>query len=432
MLERLLSAAGEAGLDLDLRRRERELTAAFGPGADAGRARELLYPLLAALEDSFVFTIAGAPPCLMPDAAEHFSWPAGARGPFRRVPACARCALNGRCPGLDKEWARCRLLAPVLPAPAEIVLELNKKCNLECRACFGRTGEELPAKTAERALRAAAALGVKSARFTGGEPLLYPGLPRLLRLARRLGFYTLLNTNAVLLTPARARALRGLVDNALVSLPGADEASHAAGSGRAGTLAAKAAAVKRLRAAGAKVVRAGTVVSKDTAANFDRWHRAVSRLGFDLWELYRPMMTAEALRAAPEFRVTRKEFIALAKKAAAQPRGGARAVLANPVPLCALPAAARPYALGARFDDGWTRLVLDAGGRWKPSYPSRTFLGPDLKRAWAHPFLKRTRGAAWLPARCRRCGLLRLCLGGSRFQAEAAGNALGPDPWMKR
>lgn len=430
MLERLLRAAGAAGLDLDLRRREREFAAAFGPGADAAKARELLYPLLAALEDSFVFTVSGAPPCLMPDAAEHFSWPLGARGPFRRAAVCARCALKGRCPGLNRAWARCGLLAPVLPAPAEIVLELNKKCNLECRACFGRTGEELPEREAARALRAAASLGVKSARFTGGEPLLYPGLERLLRLAKKLGFYTLLNSNAVLLTPARARALRGLVDNALISLPGADEASHAAGSGRAGTLAAKAAAVKRLRAAGVQVVRAGTVVSKGAVKNFSAWRKAVSRLGFDLWELYRPMMTEEALRAAPEFRVSRKDFIALAKKVAAQPRDGARAVLANPVPLCALPAPARTYALGARFDDGWTRLVLDAGGAWKPSYPSKISLGGDLKRAWAHPFLKKTRAAAWLSARCRRCGLLRLCLGGSRFQAERAGDAFGPDPWM--
>lgn len=431
MLERLLAAAAESGLELDLRRREREFSAAFGPGADPEKARAALYPLLAALEENYLVSIAGAPACLMPDAFEHFTWPLGARGPFRRIKACRRCAISGRCPGLNAAWVD-RGLKPVLPAPAEIVLELNKKCNLACRACFGRSGEELPLATAEKALREAAALGVKSVRFTGGEPLLYPGLERLLRLARKLGFYTLLNTNAVLLSPARARSLAGLVDNALISLPGLDEASHAAGSGRAGALAAKAAAVKRLRAAGVKVVRAGTVASSQAIKNFSRWREAAGALGFDLWELYRPMMAAAALEEAPEFDLSRREFLTLAKAVAAQPRAGVRAVLANPAPFCALPAAARPYALGARFDDGWTRLVLDAAGAWKPSYPSREFLGAGLARAWAHPFLKKMRGTGWLPKRCRTCPMLQVCLGGSRFQAGEAGNIFGPDPWMTK
>lgn len=429
MLERLLEAAANRGLDLELRRREREFSAALAPGARADEARAVLYPLLAALEDKFLVSVTGAPACLMPDAFEHFAWPRGARGPFAAAGICARCALKGRCPGLNRAWAACGLLKPVLPAPAEIVLELNKRCNLACRACFGRSGEELPARTAERALREAAALGVRSARFTGGEPLLYPGLEKLLKLAKRLGFYTLLNTNAVLLTPAKAKALKGLVDNALISLPGAEEAAHAAGSGARGALAAKAAAVKRLRAAGVRVVRAGTVVSDAVIDNFSRWHRAVSRLGFDIWELYRPMMTAEALRAAPEFKLSRSAFAALAKNVAAQ-GGGARAVLANPVPLCALPAAARPFALGARFDDGWTRLVLDASGRYKPSYPSKVFLGENLAAAWSSPFLKKTRGCGWLPRSCRACALLSVCLAGSRWQAAAAGAPFGPDPWM--
>lgn len=440
MLEELFLAAGEAGLEPDLDRRAREFRLSFCPGAAPEKARAAIYPLLSALEENFLVAVSGAPACLMPDAFEHFTWPLGERGPFRRIAACRRCALEGRCPGVNKAWSGAAGLKPVLPAPAELVIELNKNCNLACRACFGRGGEELPFKTAEKALCEAASLGIKSVRFTGGEPLLHPGLERLLRLAKRLGFYTLLNTNAVLFTPGMARRLAGLIDNALVSLPGVDEAGHAAGSGRAGLFARKAAAIKRLRASGVKVVRAGTVVSKPLIRDFGRWHKAVTALGFDIWELYRPMMSSEALAAAPEFGISRTDFIELAKKTALTRRTGsgtgrsgeARAVLANPVPLCALPAAARPFALGARFDDGWTRLVLDASGAYKPSYPSRRFLGKTLKAAWKHPFLEKNRAGTWLPLKCRRCGLLSVCLGGSRFQAEAAGNIFGADPWMKK
>lgn len=433
MLEKLFLAAGAAGLELDLDRRAREFTISFRPAADSEKARAFVYPLLAALEEAFLVKVEGAPACLMPDAFEHFTWPLGAKRPFGHIAACRRCALKGRCPGVNKAWrGAAALLNPALPAPAELVIELNKDCNLACRACFGRTGEELPLKAAEKALREAAALGVRSARFTGGEPLLQPGLEGLLRLAKKLGFYTLLNTNALLFTPALARRLSGLIDNALVSLPGVDEAGHASGSGRTGLFGLKAAAIKRLRASGVKVVRAGTVVSKPLIKDFNRWQKAVAGLGFDLWELYRPMMTAEALAAAPEFKISRQDFLRLAKSVSKRKAGQLRTALANPVPLCALPAAARPLALGARFDDGWTRLVLDASGAYKPSYPSKKFLGETLAGAWGHPFLEKTRAAAWLPVKCRRCALLSLCLGGSRFQAEAAGDIFGADPWLKK
>lgn len=430
MLEEIFRAADAAGLGLDLRRKERELRVSF-PAAAGPAAAGPLYALLAAVEDSLLVTVSGAPPCLMPDAFEHFTWPLGERGPFRRVPACRACLMKGRCTGLSRDWAGKFRPGPVLPGPAELVIELNKNCNLACRACFGRTGEVLPRPAAEKALREAARLGVKSVRFTGGEPLLYPHLKGLLRLSRRLGFYTLLNTNAVLFSPARAKELKGLIDNVLVSLPGADEASHAAGCGRKGALRQKAAAVKRFRAAGAELVRAGTVISKDLIAGFGRWHAAVGRMGFDIWELYRPMMTVKALKDSPEFGVTRTEMRVLAAGVAAS-SGSCRAVLANPLPFCSLPPAARPRSLGARFDDGWTRLVLDASGRYKPSYPSRRFLGASLSAAWRHPFLLKSRSGAWLPRKCRACRMLCVCLGGSRFQAEAAGDIFWPDPWMAK
>jgi MoaA/NifB/PqqE/SkfB family radical SAM enzyme len=225
-------------------------------------------------------------------------------------------------------------------------------------------------------------------------------------------------------------ALHGLRDTALLSLPGIDGTSHAFCSGRPGTLRAMAAAVKALRAAAVNIVRAGSVISAPLIKDFSRWHKAVSRMGFDIWELYRPMMTEQALAVAPEFSISRTELSLLARKISAQEPGAARAVLANPVPFCAIPAAARPFALGARFDDGWTRLVLDASGNYKPSYPSRRFLGRELAAAWNSPFLKKTRAAAWLPRACRNCRMLNTCLAGSRFQAQIAGNAFGRDPWM--
>ena len=59
MLEELLRAADESGLELDLDRKAREFNISFRPGALPEKARIILYPLLSALEENFLITIAG-------------------------------------------------------------------------------------------------------------------------------------------------------------------------------------------------------------------------------------------------------------------------------------------------------------------------------------------------------------------------------------
>jgi MoaA/NifB/PqqE/SkfB family radical SAM enzyme len=68
-------------------------------------------------------------------------------------------------------------------------------------------------------------LGIKSIDFTGGEPLLYPGLPRLIQEAKKFGFFTSLTTNGVLY-PKYAHQLKGNLLALSFSLDAADAASH--------------------------------------------------------------------------------------------------------------------------------------------------------------------------------------------------------------
>jgi len=60
-------------------------------------------------------------------------------------------------------------------------------------------------------------MGFLSIDFTGGEPLLYPGLPSLILAARKMGIMTFLTTNS-LLYPKYARALQGNVSALSFSL----------------------------------------------------------------------------------------------------------------------------------------------------------------------------------------------------------------------
>ena len=98
------------------------------------------------------------------------------------------------------------------PRPFTLIAELTYRCPLHCPYCSNppgdRTRDELPAELLERVLGDAEALGVVQVHLTGGEPLLYRELPRLVARARSLELYTNLITSGVPLTRERLAALR--------------------------------------------------------------------------------------------------------------------------------------------------------------------------------------------------------------------------------
>lgn len=143
-------------------------------------------------------------------------------------------------------------------------LSLTARCNLACPYCLPDGVEPPGLLTLAQRLRvieAAVALGVRSLRLTGGEPLLHPQLEELIRAvqplrARGLGEIAL-TSNGVLLSAERARALRAAgLDRITLSLDGTTGAAVARmaglGDGAAGerTLAQVLAAIEHARTAG--------------------------------------------------------------------------------------------------------------------------------------------------------------------------------------
>jgi MoaA/NifB/PqqE/SkfB family radical SAM enzyme len=104
---------------------------------------------------------------------------------------------------------------------------LTYKCNSRCTYCDIpvkpeniRIKETAPELIIEN-LIALKKLGVKVIDFTGGEPLIYPHLPKVMRAAKELGFYTSL-ANTGILYPRMANELKGLVDDLKFSLSTTD------------------------------------------------------------------------------------------------------------------------------------------------------------------------------------------------------------------
>jgi len=428
----IAAALKAEGISFAIDARARRVTLTLHAQGRNSAGRDILYRALNGLEPFFNLFIEGAPFCFMPDARDHLLYGKKPGARYARIGACAACRMKVLCPGLELgggfDTVPRRLLAPVLPAPSEIVFELTKKCNLSCRLCFASASDaEQPLAVLRAALRAARELGVGSVRFTGGEPFLSASLLPLLKEAKAAGLCTLVNTNAALPRPEIFAAAAPYMDNVLVSLQAVSAAGEKTATG--GDFGVKLANMRRLRSA-VKVFRLGTVATRELVKNFDSYLALAKRLKADIWEIYRPM---------PDGRKNRKpvpapgavDFKKLSSMIAAAGTAGPRVLLANPLPLCLVPEAERVNLLGAAYDDGHTRLVFDPRGFYKPSYYIETDLGRDLSRAWRSPALNRVNSPARLAAACRACDYLLKCLGGSRAAAKKSGGKYSsPDPWL--
>ena len=395
-------------------------------------ARGLLYKALNSYENRFSVFIKGVPFCFLPDAYDHIIPPRRDKRNLR-LPICKRCRLRRLCPGERPGSAFLsrakKLLKPVLEMPNEIVFELNRRCNLSCAVCSSRSpGAEFSLSGIRAHLARIRALGVKNIRFTGGEPFLHPQISEALAAAKKLGFYVLVNTNATLLSRGLIKQVSPFVDNILVSMQGCDAQSDAAATGVSGLFAKKIRNIRLLRRAGVPVLRLGTVISEDLLVNFEKYLLLAKSLKADVWELYRPMQLAGNKPAAVNAAALRHLAARLEPQAGNKPL----VVFANPVPFCLFKKSQAPLFLGARFDDGHSRLVLDPKGFYKPSYYIQKNLGDRPLRAWHSRFLKKLNGLSYLGGKCLRCFFRLRCLGGSRFMAGLGrGNYFKKDPWLR-
>ncbi len=101
----------------------------------------------------------------------------------------------------------------IVPRPYTLVAELTYRCPLRCLYCsnpvdFERARSELSTEQWRRTFSQAAELGVVQLHLSGGEPVLRPDLPALVRHARALDLYTNLITSATLLDEDKLLKLR--------------------------------------------------------------------------------------------------------------------------------------------------------------------------------------------------------------------------------
>ncbi len=101
------------------------------------------------------------------------------------------------------------LLQRILYSPSSVHIVVCRRCNLSCGYCneYDKVSEPVDADVLKRRIDKLQSLGALSVAFTGGEPLLHPGIPELVRYARRRMPGVGLITNGYLLTASLTEAL---------------------------------------------------------------------------------------------------------------------------------------------------------------------------------------------------------------------------------
>jgi MoaA/NifB/PqqE/SkfB family radical SAM enzyme len=120
-------------------------------------------------------------------------------------------------------------MGPAGDAYKALQIHPTRFCNLTCLHCYSSSGpdqrEELGAPLLIDAITQARDEGYNDVAFSGGEPILYGELRRLLEHARSMGMVTNLTSNGMLLNGARLTMLEGVTDLLAISLDGIPE-SH--------------------------------------------------------------------------------------------------------------------------------------------------------------------------------------------------------------
>lgn len=113
--------------------------------------------------------------------------------------------------------------------PKMIHIEVTERCPLSCKQCYCDLikGQDLDWDICEKTIKEASAIGVQSILITGGEPLIYPHLTKMLRLISEQGLYSAIATSGFGLTLEKIKKLNEAgLDQIYISLNGSKKEIH--------------------------------------------------------------------------------------------------------------------------------------------------------------------------------------------------------------
>lgn len=325
-----------------------------------------------------------------------------------------------------------------LPAPLGLLAELTHRCPLACPYCsnpldLARRESELPPEDWERVMREAGEIGVVQVGLSGGEPLVYLGLERIVSAARAAGLYTNLITSGVGLDQGRAARLRDAGLDAVQLSFQAGDSEHADRVAGARAHAAKLRAAAAVREAGL-ALGLNAVLHRDTIDGVGKIIALAESLGAMRVELANIQLVGWAFANRKALMPTRAQTARaaeVARSAAERLRGRLHVIYVPPDFHGTRP---KPCLHGW----GMRGLTVNPAGRAMPCQAADCIPGLAFDSVREHSLrwiwerseaFGRFRGSAWMREPCKSCEFRFEDFGGCRCQAALlAGDAANADP----
>jgi radical SAM protein with 4Fe4S-binding SPASM domain len=331
----------------------------------------------------------------------------------------------------------------LLPVLSEVAL--TYRCNLSCLFCYAScschradAGDELSTSQLRRVLDVIRTdAQVPSTSFTGGEPMLRPGILDLVAYAKSIGLRVNLITNGTLVDAGAARALRHAgLDSAQVSLEGATPETHDSLTQVEGSYEATLAGVGHLRDVGIPV-HTNTTLNRGNLAEAAEFPRLARELGLKRFSMNliipcgsagpSPAARSEARAAGQSLWVRYSEVgdvLREVRKAAR--RQGVEFLWYSPTPCCIFnPVAEGLGHKGCAACDGL--LSVAPNGDVLPcsslAEPVGNLLREPFADIWRSDRARYYQERGYAHQVCRTCGLFELCDGACPIYWRSMGYA---------
>ncbi len=288
--------------------------------------------------------------------------------------------------------------------PHEIIIELTNNCNLDCSFCFNKQGtdhiHEISQEDVFKILGDVYNSGIKAVRFTGGEPFLRKDLCEILKKAKSIGLYVILNTNAFLIDEKNKHCFK-YVDLALFSLHD---------TARLEKVKEK---MNLLQDYNLKIMLC-TILTQLNINNLENYYDFISKLNnknFVEWFLLRPIPNQFNKRpiTKEDVKTVREKIVQYNNKYNLDIK------IANALPFCAINEDLSSICKGGHFDSGYTRLVIDSNGNYKADYFSNIWGNindTNILDIWNSDEMKDIRNYNKIDKLCKECYHLKKCRGG--------------------
>jgi radical SAM protein with 4Fe4S-binding SPASM domain len=336
-----------------------------------------------------------------------------------------------------------------LKSPIATQFELTSRCNQECIFCYN-VWKGLCSKQNSLTLSKEEQLKIIDKIieneifdiiFSGGEPLLIPWLEELIKKCSDKKMYTTIITNAILMTPERARSLKeaGLRDMQ-ISIHNPDPNINDRLTGVNGSFNQTVKGIKNaLEVFGIGNINVNMVALPETYKDVYKMAKLLSNIGIGSFSVGTPSVTGK-MKEDKTLVIDKKMFLEIYKQIKdAKKDFGIHVGFTGGFPICLLPEINEETVkmIGNYCDAGLNQVIIGPGGDLRPCVCLGEKLGnilkDDLKEVWSkNQFLLDIRAMKFVPEECRNCEYVSICRGGCRASAQGYfGKINAIDPLMK-